>query len=174
MEIDNITTNDKYNQINEFKSFNPIESINKNVYNLNNLNGLNDLNGLEDLEDLNNLNVLEDSMDSISSNENTNKKCIINSKSKNKIIKPINIKLNDYFNITKIIDISNQNLEGTLDFSAISNLNVLSCKNNKITKIVGNYLNLNTLECSKNKLTKIDLLNLPIITSLYCSDNLIE
>ena len=71
--------------------------------------------------------------------------------------------LNNYSSKTKILDISNKNIEGILDLDQFQKLEKLDCSNNKITKIINIPITLKYLNCSSN-----------LITSLYLYKNLIN
>jgi len=71
---------------------------------------------------------------------------------------------------TKILNITNKNIEGILDLSKFKYLEELDCSNNEINEIINIPTNFNYLNCSNNKITS--LLNLPDeMTGLNCKKN---
>jgi hypothetical protein len=58
------------------------------------------------------------------------------------------------------LDISKQNLTGSLDLTGFSNLQILSCSTNQLTNLdVSKNINLQKLYCSENQLTSVEFLN---------------
>ena len=72
----------------------------------------------------------------------------------------------------RMLDISNQNLEGNLDLSDFVNLQILTCSDNKLTNLnLSSNTNLTFLICWNNCLTNLDVSKNTELTSLYCLDN---
>jgi len=71
------------------------------------------------------------------------------------------------------LDCSFNNIQGTLDLSAMPALEEAYCSNNKITQLnISDGNNLKTLECSNNELSgTLDVSELSDLTKLRCTDN---
>ena len=75
---------------------------------------------------------------------------------------------------TKILNLSNKNIEGLLDLKNFDILEELDCSDNKITEIINIPYSLKYLNCSNNKI--ISLIDLPKyeLTGLICKKNPLE
>ncbi|CAG8566644.1 23718_t:CDS:2, partial [Racocetra persica] len=74
----------------------------------------------------------------------------------------------------KALDVSDKNLEGSLDLSDFVSLKELNCQCNKLTSLnLTNCLQLEKVECSYNKLINLDISNCFPLTKLNCDDNLL-
>jgi len=75
---------------------------------------------------------------------------------------------------TKIteLNISYENLTGSLKLEGFSNLTRLDCPDNQLTNLnLGDCSQLKVLRCDNNQLTKLTLPNLPQLEILSCSHN---
>ena len=81
--------------------------------------------------------------------------------------------LNKYNSDTKIIDISNKNIEGILDLSNFIMLRELYCQHNKITQIIFPNTFISYLDCSHNKIIKLSSYRLEGLTGIRCNSNLL-
>lgn len=59
-------------------------------------------------------------------------------------------------NTSQYVDISNLNIEGSLDLREYPCLSVLICNNNKITKISNLHSSIKFLDCSNNNIEELD------------------
>jgi len=70
------------------------------------------------------------------------------------------------------LDISEQNLTGSLNLTGFSNLKKLDCSQNQLTSLdLSHCPNLTELRCERNNLTSLDLTSSPNLTWLVCYDN---
>lgn len=107
--------------------------------------------------------------------------------SKNKYFEKLKIKINNsninknnkktcnlldkYDENIKILNLSNQNIEGILNLEKFKNLEELNCSNNKITEII-NLPYIKYLNCSNNKISKILFLpNDERLIGINCKSN---
>lgn len=73
------------------------------------------------------------------------------------------------------LDISEKNLQETLDLSNFVNLEELNCSENQLTSLnLDNCSKLKKLDCSDNQLTELDLSNCNQLYDINCSENGIE
>ncbi|CAJ0866271.1 13983_t:CDS:10, partial [Entrophospora sp. SA101] len=70
------------------------------------------------------------------------------------------------------LDISEESLEGKLDLSDFTNLEMLDCSYNQLTSLnVNSCQKLKYISCGFNKLTNLDLTNLTQLKIIECNDN---
>ena len=70
------------------------------------------------------------------------------------------------------LNISDKNLEGSLDLSDFVSLEKFNCSNNQLTNLIlSNLTKLQEINCSNNKLTDLDLSSCSSLKELHCRDN---
>ncbi|CAG8774203.1 22317_t:CDS:2, partial [Racocetra persica] len=94
---------------------------------------------------------------------------------------------------TKIIDLSNEEINGSLDLKDYPNLQLFECSNNEIDRLniencpklkeiyaysnrlkelkINDFTKLEKLNCGFNKLEKLEIENCPELRYLYCNEN---